>query len=293
MVYILYNPKAGIGRAQVEDTTVAQHFPGCSFEIKNVLELGDYKTFFNSLLADDSVVFMGGDGTLNYFINAIGDAVLRAKIYVYKAGTGNDFLHDVCNKDAAEGTILDISRYVENLPRVTVNGKVYRFLNNVAFGIDGWVCAKGEELSRKTGKAINYTAVAVKGLLGGFKRVNATVTVDGVTKRYKKVWLAPALNGRYFGGGMMIAPDQDRNTELLTSVVFYGAGILRTLTIFPKIFTGDHLKYTKYISVLTGKKISVTFEEPRDLNLDGEVIRGVTSYTAEKTAAPVHAGERM
>jgi diacylglycerol kinase family enzyme len=156
-----------------------------------------------------------------------------------------------------------------------------------------WDQAKGQELAEKKGRGIDYTGVAVRGLLGGFKRVNATVTVDGVTKRYKKVWLAPALNGRYFGGGMMIAPDQDRNSELLTSVVFYGAGFLRTLTIFPKIFTGGHLKYKKYITVLTGKKITVTFDEPRDLNLDGEVIPNVTTYTAEKVAAPVPAGERM
>ena len=293
MIYILYNPKAGIGRAQIENSAVMQQFPGCACETKSVLDLPDYAAFFADLSAEDAVVFMGGDGTLNYFVNAVGDTPLRAKIYVYKAGTGNDFLHDVCNKEAAEGTLLNISPYIQNLPRVTVNGKEYRFINNVAFGIDGWVCAKGQEISEKTGKALNYTGVAIKGLLGRFKRVNATVTVDGVTKRYKKVWLAPTLNGRYFGGGMMIAPDQDRTSELLTSVVFCGAGILRTLTIFPKIFTGDHLKYTKYITVLTGKKITVTFDTPRDLNLDGEVIRHVTSYTAEKTAAPVIAGERM
>lgn len=287
MVYILYNPKAGVGHGEVERSKVTHHFPGCSFAIKNALEIGDYPAFFAGLLSDDMVVFIGGDGTLNYFVNAMGDRPIRQKVYVYKAGTGNDFLHDVCSKKAAEDTLLEISSYIAALPRVTVNGKEYRFLNNVSFGVDGWVCAKRQEATATGKEKTDYSVLAIKGLLGGYKRAGATVTVDGVTKHYKKVWMAPAMNGRYIGGGMMVAPDQDRKSELLTSVVFCNAGRLRTATIFPSVFKGTHLKYKKYIAVLTGREITVTFDSPRDLQIDGEVIRNVTSYTAVKQAAPL------
>ncbi len=47
------------------------------------------------------------------------------------------------------------------------------------------------------------TAIAIKGLLFHYRPTNAVITVDGVTHTYKKVWLVPTMNGRYYGGGMM------------------------------------------------------------------------------------------
>ena len=39
------------------------------------------------------------------------------------------------------------------------------------------------------------------------------ITVDGIKYTYKKVWLAPTINGRFYGGGMMPAPGQDRENN--------------------------------------------------------------------------------
>ena len=56
--------------------------------------------------------------------------------------------------------------------------------------------------------------------------------------------------------------------------------------IFPSIFKGAHVKHTKHVKVLTGKEISVEFDSPRAIQIDGETILGVTAYTAK---APVSA----
>ena len=293
MIYILHNPKAGGGRHPVDDSRIMAHFPenGAAYEVKSVLDIPSYPEFFDGLQPEDTVVLAGGDGTLNYLANAVEDRSIRQKVYLYKAGSGNDFLHDIFGHRAPEDTLLDISEYVTNLPTVSVKGKLYRFLNNVAFGIDGWVCGRAldeRDRRKKRGpRPANYTWLALKGLLGLFRCSNADVTVDGVTRHYRKVWLAPAMNGRYFGGGMMIAPHQDRKTDRLTSVVFFGTSRLRTLFIFPSIFKGGHLRYKKNIAVLTGKEITVTFDRPQDLQIDGEVVREVTTFTARKVAAPL------
>jgi diacylglycerol kinase family enzyme len=50
--------------------------------------------------------------------------------------------------------------------------------------------------------------------------------------------------------------------------------------IFPSIFKGEHVKNTKYVTVLTGKNITVEFDRPTPLQIDGETVLGVTEYNA-------------
>lgn len=280
MVYLLRNPKANRGALPVTAAQLAPLFSGKEIVEKNVLEMGSYAAFLDTLTEEDEVVLSGGDGTLNQFANGILGRELRNRVYMYKSGTGNDFLHDVYGKNPADGALLPLNRYLENLPVTTVKGKDYVFFNNTSFGVDGLVCAMTQRQVERGKKTVNYTSTAVKALLS-YRCPNATVTVDGVTKTYKKVWLASALNGRYFGGGMMIAPDQDRLSDEMTFVLLHSRSTLSTLCLFPSIFTGEHVG-RRHVVVLTGKEITVTFDRPQALQMDGEVIGEVTSYTTVK-----------
>lgn len=90
------------------------------------------------------------------------------------------------------------------------------------------------------------------------------------------------MHGRYYGGGMMAAPAQNRlNAEgTQTVMVFSGKGKLPTLIAFPSIFKGEHV--TKSVThVIPGKSFHVEFSEPRPLQIDGETILDVTSYDIE------------
>jgi diacylglycerol kinase family enzyme len=50
--------------------------------------------------------------------------------------------------------------------------------------------------------------------------------------------------------------------------------------IFPSLFKGEHLKHTKYTEVLCGHDITVEFDSPTPLQIDGETILGVSAYRA-------------
>ena len=63
-------------------------------------------------------------------------------------------------------------------------------------------------------------------------------------------------------------------------MVFHGSGKLKTLMIFPSIFKGEHVKNTDHVTVLKGKEITVRFDRPTPLQIDGETILGVTEYSA-------------
>ena len=91
------------------------------------------------------------------------------------------------------------------------------------------------------------------------------------------------MKGRFYGGGMMACPEQDRNNpdHSVSILVFRGKIRLSVLMIFSKIFTGEHVKYPKNCIIHTGKNIKVEFDSPRSLQIDGETVLGVKEYTVK------------
>lgn len=55
--------------------------------------------------------------------------------------------------------------------------------------------------------------------------------------------------------------------------------------VFPSIFKGKHIEHKEMVEVLTGNEITVEFDRPTPLQIDGETVSGVTSYTVRTAAA--------
>ena len=273
--YVIYNPLAGNGKAK-EDSQLLQMVLDEQLEYYDMTRITNYAAFISGMEKEDYLVIVGGDGTLNRFVNDTDGLEIAHEILYFPTGTGNDFAKDM---GMGENPRL-VTEHLKNLPSVEVNGKRYRFINGVGFGIDGYCCEVGDELRKIPGKKVNYTGIAVKGLLFHFAPRNAKVTVDGKEYAYKKVWIAPTMHGKFYGGGMIPTPKQDRDSGKLSLMLFHGAGRLRTLCVFPGIFKGEHIKHTKMVAVHTGKEITVEFDRPTPLQIDGETILGVTKYTA-------------
>ena len=274
MKYLFYNPKSNNGNSI---NTFIDNYTTSELIKINILGNEYYETL-NSLTKDDTVILVGGDGTLNHFVNDVKDLDIQAKIYFKTAGTGNDFYNDIKNEN--HGELVEINKYIKSLPKVIINGKETLFVNGIGFGIDGYCCEEGDRLQAKSDKPVNYSLIAIKGLLFKYRRPNGTVTVDGVTKKYKGIWLAPTMKGKYYGGGMMIAPEQNRLDEenYLTNVIWSKSGKLKTLMIFPSVFKGEHVKYNKYLKFQKCHHVIVEFDRPTALQIDGETVSGVTKY---------------
>lgn len=277
--YIVYNNKAGNEQGKQEVIQMKEKL-GPEVEMIDATTLGSYREIVQRLEPDDYLILCGGDGTLNCFVNQTEGMDIQNEILYYPNGTGNDFANDLGKEKGCEP--FPVNEYLQNLPKVTVKERTYRFINGVGFGIDGYCCEVGDEIKKTPGKKVDYTAIAIKGLLFHFKAPNAVVTVDGVKHTYKKVWIAPTMHGRFYGGGIMPTPAQKRNNAdgLLSAMVFHRSGRLKTLMIFPSLFKGEHVKHTKYVEILQGKDIAVEFDRPCALQVDGETILDVTSYHA-------------
>ena len=277
MNYILYNPKSNSehndlniipGKAELERLGAKQI---------SLLDV-DMKEFLDTLTADDKVYICGGDGTLHHFVNNTRGFEFPCPVYVIRSGTGNDFLNDIGQTDP--NALYDVREHISNLPEVEVDGEKRLFINGVGMGIDGAVCDEVEKYKKRTGKKANYTAIALKLLAYKYKRPTASVTVDGVTHHYKDVWMATAMHGRFFGGGMMVSPTQDRTTGKLSLMVMHGGSRPKVLTIFPSIFKGEHIKHTEIVEIFECDEATINYDIPIGFQADGEVKSDMVTYTA-------------
>ena len=280
MRYLLYNPLSGKENQARSDAECYEVVANVPVTLIPITEIENFRAFYDDLKLCDDIVIFGGDGTLNRIANELSGCFIRNDIYYFPCGTGNDFAKDLGVDDTRDPIM--INDYLKSLPTVTVNGKKRRFINGVGFGIDGYCCEIGDILKSKH-KAPNYASIAIKGALFHYKPVNATATVDGITYHFENVWITPTMLGRYYGGGMMPTPNQNRDAvdKKVSLMVFHNSGRLKTLAIFPSLFKGKHVKRKNNVAILQGKRITVTFDRPSSLQIDGETVLNVTSYTVE------------
>jgi diacylglycerol kinase family enzyme len=284
-ILAMYNPLAGNNTGEERAKQLEKFYSSESIEYVDLTKLESVSDLVLSIDSEGVLILCGGDGTLNRFINLVDTDAITCKVMYFPVGSGNDFARDMGH--TADDAPFDITDCIKNLPTACVKGNTYRFINGVGYGIDGYCCEVGDKIrAEKPGKPINYTGIAIKGLLFYFKPGAATITVDGVKHEYKKCWIAPTMHGRFYGGGMIAAPKQDRAAEdgKLSLMVFHDSSPLKTLMIFPKIFKGEHVNSKKYVEVIEGYDISVEFEKPCALQVDGETVLNVSSYTAKATA---------
>ncbi len=296
MYIVLYNPIAGNERARREMTESVSMMMqdtappgqtallGHATKFIDILKV-DFKKFFSEINKDDDIIISGGDGTLTRFLNDTANIPFSNKIYHWGMGSGNDFLRDILGH-TEQKDIVNIDKYIDHLPEVTVKGKTFKFLNGIGFGIDGYFYETADKL-RQEGKAdFSYSSIAVNGLMFHYKPTNAVVTVDGNRREFKKVWLASTMNGKYYGGGMMPTPEQDRlNKEGHVQImIFHNANKIKLLSVFPSLFKGEHVKHKNNIEIITGDDITVEFDRPSTLQIDGETVPDVTGYHVKSRA---------
>ncbi len=277
---ILYNPLSNNKRGEETAKEAASHLTDRTV-YEDITQIGDIVRYLKGLSENEKVILVGGDGTINHLANDLKGEVPEKEILYYAAGTGNDFRADLA--PAADDYFIRLNEYLADLPTVTINGKTSYFLNGIGYGIDGYCCEMGDKCRAASDKPVNYAGIAIKGLLFHFKPRNATVIVDGVEKTFRHVWLAPTMKGRFYGGGMMVAPAQNRldPSKKVSTVVMYGSGKLKTLMVFPNIFKGEHVKHTEMVEVMTGHEVTVRFDTPCALQIDGETVLNVSEYTVK------------
>jgi diacylglycerol kinase family enzyme len=278
MYYILYNPLSSNGASlkQLEKLEKLLAKKGVECASIDIIEVSKrVEEFATKLDPSDSVVVVGGDGTLHYFANSIRNISNTNDIYLYKGGTGNDF-----SREFKGQKLIKITDYIRNLPLVTIDGKEEVFVNGCGYGVDGEVCVLVNSSSEKK-KGIQYFKNAVS-TLKGFNRYDLEIEIDGVRHTYKNVWFSTITNGKYFGGGMKVSPTSDRNDGVLEAIIIHSVSFPVLLFIFPFIFIGKHFWFKSVgITLLRGKTFKLAASRPLVYQTDGEVTEGVQEFSVK------------
>jgi len=232
------------------------------------------------------VIAVGGDGTLNEVANGYLDEAGRAindaaSIGLLPSGTGSDFQRSLQMSKRGDliGTLLNgESRLIDAAAAEfrDVDGEpASRFFINVAsFGLGGDVSALvnrwRNSLPRWIGGRTRFSAAAIAALKQ-YRNGPVSMKLDDDNSIDINSNLVIVANGRFGGGGMMLAPDAELDDGLLDVIVTDGATRWDVIKELPRIQRGAHLNNPR-VSAHRVRAISIRSKVPMAIDLDGEMV---------------------
>lgn len=277
MDIILFNPLSRNGKKEKFIKGIVDHLTNKGNEVKtqNLLDITDVKGFLETLDPHDRLILVGGDGTLNRLANKIYELEYPNPLYMYQAGTGNDFIRSLKTKEK----VVLIKPYLKDLPTVTYENQTQYFLNGAGAGLDGFIGYLVNHSKYKKNK-LNYFRHAFEGF-AKFKPIKATVSYDGVSVTENKMWFVSVMHAPYFGGGMKIAPKASRNERSLYVVMVKKIPKWLLIFIFPTIYLGWHVIFRRYVSIKRVDHVRINFEKDTYLQIDGDVMYPIKTFEAK------------
>jgi len=202
----------------------------------------------------DLVVAVGGDGTLNEVLNGFfdsGRAVFpEAAIGYLPNGTGADFsrtidLYGVSPEELAQRLTHSSVRQLDcgEVRFHTASGQETRrlFANESSLGFSARTAAAVNQARKRFRGRLPFLIGVVR-CLSTLDSPTMEVRVDGRPVHRGPTLMIAVANGRYFGGGMMIAPNAVLDDGQLDVVIVRAMSRLTLMRKIPKIYSGRHLQ---------------------------------------------------
>lgn len=209
------------------------------------------------------IFIVGGDGTLNYFINRY--PAVNLPIAIFRGGTGNDFhwlLYGDLDPEAQLDRVLAAGAKPIDIGRC--NDRY--FINGVGIGFEGEVARALFGKKKKPGKR-SFLATILKKVFTYRSRPyqikSAETNVEG------RKLLVDISNGRRAGGGFQIAPIAQPDDGLFDVIVVDSLNPLERLRYLPVIEKGKHLSLP-FIRHFLCSQIDIGSDNIIQYHLDGE-----------------------
>lgn len=302
-VRVVLNPRAGAGSAKRLLPEVRRELErlGLASDVAETSGPRDAGRLVKRAHADGvpMIAVMGGDGTLNEaaqgYIDEDGNAVPGPELLVVPAGTGGDFrktLGVTTTADAIRRATSGVSLPHDlGLLRIhTEEGRpiTRAFINITSFGIGGVADKMVNQSPKWLGGKASYFLGSARAWLR-YTNQPMRVRVDGDVFEEGPVFNLAVCNGKFFGGGMKVAPDADAADGLFDVVSMGDFTKMEGLSLSNKIYAGTHLaaravKVTRGAIVeadpihpWTKVLIDMDGETPGMLPLKATVLRGAVN----------------
>lgn len=233
----------------------------------------------------DTVVAIGGDGTIHEVVNGFFDGGGKpvrpeAALGILPFGTGGDFRKTAGipkDLELAAKILKDGTRRTIDVGRIeyqTNGGRESRYFINIAsFGISGVVDEIVNNSSKVLGGKVSFfLAGARAGLRYKNKQVRLVFDQDERDSLETRINVVAVANGRYFGGGMRVAPEAELDDGRFDVVTIGDLTTFEYLTSGLRIYKGTHLTLPK-VSSRRAARVDARPVDPDDevlLDVDGE-----------------------
>lgn len=259
MIGIFVNTSAGKGNAAAVQTVIENKLK------ESRIPFIMYTDAWPQTIELTEAWVVGGDGTLNYFINKYPQ--LKIPVVIFKGGTGNDFAWKLYgNLNTAEQISRVLSARPQPVDAASCNGKL--FVNSVGIGFDGEVLRSMGAI-RKLGGHIGYLWVVIKKIFR-FREFSFSISSDNTILKQQYL-LVNIANAPRTGGGFLISPEAAINDGKLNLILCSPLSIIQRLRFLPVIEKGKHLKLP-FIQHQLIENIQVACSHPVYAQLDGELI---------------------
>ncbi len=269
MFVVIVNPTAG-SRAPAVSDEVCRLLASRSiaYRLEKTASAGHATELARTAVREgcSAIVAVGGDGTLSEI--ADGLTTHAVPLYFVPCGTGNDFarmLNLPADPLAALAAQLDGGE--TSLDMATVNGK--GFMNVAGTGFDVDVLREVIRF-KHVGKGLLPYLLGLIAALKKFHSFEAELTLDTGEVLRESFTIISLANGRFFGGGMKVAPYADLRDGLMDVMIIRGLPKFAVPFLLPLFITGLHAKIPSICRIRRCRKVKLVCPG-MTFNMDGEL----------------------
>lgn len=230
---------------------------------------GDAKSITEKLTSKgerNTVIAMGGDGTLHDVLNGFKDFE-NCSLGLIPFGTGNDFAEAAgIPSDVKKAAEIIAFRQPEPIDFIEFNSGL-RSMNAAGMGIDVDVVERAYA-GKNQGRSKYAKALITS--LKKYKSRKFTVRYDG-NEEVHYGFIVSVANGKQFGGGIKICPDSVINDGYMDLFIVDYISKIKLISAFLKLMTGK-VKKVKEAKTIRAKSVEVIPEDGKNsLQVDGEL----------------------
>jgi len=241
---------------------------------------GEAETLTAQGIADgyEAIASVGGDGTHSEVVNGFFNKSHEVDccFIPITSGTGGDFRKTFGVDKGPEAAIVHLGQGeprridVGEYTFIDREGRPARryFLNILSLGLGGMVDEKVNTTSKALGGKASFFIGSFRALMA-YRNVRIRLTLDDGEVLERGTVTTALANGRFFGGGMMIAPDADPADGLLDVVIIGDLSKVAMTRLSGRIYKGEHVAHPA-VEVHRARRVRVESEDEALLDVDGE-----------------------
>ena len=285
-IVAIANPKAANGRAGRIATRLVRFLKegGVDVSLRFTAMAGDATRLAREAVAAGAqvVLSVGGDGTNNEVVNGFfhGPPEVRSKtaFAIAPVGTGGDFAKTVRQSGESREVLARLQRSqrrtidVGRVEFAGFDGKLAsRYVINIAeFGSGGAVVEKVNRTTKILGGRMSFL-MAILSVMPKYRNRRVRYRIDGGPERELIANNFVVANGRYFGGGLMPAPQAELDDGLFDVVVIGDLDFKTIRRHLKDLRAGTHLSLPG-VTFARGREVVTRDTEGALLDLDGELV---------------------